>query len=67
MEPQPFTEALEIIAEVMKQGAAIHPSNDWLERSAEYHSRRAIAHLQTWEAGGQIQDNISHAAPPRDC
>jgi hypothetical protein len=28
MEPQPFSEALEIIAEVMKHGAASHPDND---------------------------------------
>jgi hypothetical protein len=29
---EPFTDALKILAEVMRQGAASHPDNDWLRR-----------------------------------
>jgi hypothetical protein len=39
---EPFTEALEIVAEVMRQGAASHPDNDWLRRSPEYHIRNRL-------------------------
>jgi hypothetical protein len=37
---EPFTDALKILAEVMRQGAASHPDNDWLRRAPEYHMRR---------------------------
>ena len=29
---EPFAEAMEIVAEVMRHGAASHPDNDWLKR-----------------------------------
>ena len=34
---EPFAEAMEIVAEVMRHGAASHPDNDWLKRPPEYH------------------------------
>jgi Domain of unknown function (DUF5664) len=58
----PFAEAMEIVAEVMKHGAASHPDNDWLKRPPEYHIQRAQEHLQLWREGDQLQDHISHAA-----
>ena len=62
VEPQPFSEALEIIAEVMKHGAASHPDNDWLRRPPEYHIRRAEEHLRLLRDGDQQQDHVSQAA-----
>ena len=62
MEPQPFSEALEIIAEVMKHGAASHPDNDWVRRTPEYHIQRAREHLSLWQEGDQLQNHIAHAA-----
>ena len=58
---EPFTEALEIVAEVMRHGAARHPTNDWLSRTPEYHISRAIEHLSLWQEGDQSQDRVSHA------
>jgi hypothetical protein len=58
---EPFAEALEIVAEVMRHGAASHPDNDWLRRTPEYHISRAIEHLRLWQEGGQSQDYVSHA------
>jgi hypothetical protein len=62
MEAQPFSEALETIAEVMKHGAASHPDNDWLRRTPEYHIQRAQEHLRLWRDGDQLQNHIAHAA-----
>ena len=59
---EPFAEAIEIVAEVMRQGAASHPDNDWLSRAPEHHIRRAQEHLRLWQEGDQLQDHISHAA-----
>jgi hypothetical protein len=44
-----FSKALEVVARVMREGAATHPDNDWIEHSSEYHLGRA-------------QDHMSHAA-----
>ena len=38
---EPFAKALEIVARVMRDGAATHPDNDWIQRSHEYHLGRA--------------------------
>ena len=62
VEPQPFSEALEIIAELMKHGAASHPDNDWVRRTPEYHIQRAQEHLRLWQEGDQRQNHIAHAA-----
>ena len=59
---EPFTEALEVVAEVMRHGAATHPDNDWLTRRPEYHIRRAEEHLKLLRNGDQQQDHVSHAA-----
>jgi hypothetical protein len=59
---EPFAEAMEIVAEVMRHGAASHPDNDWLKRPPEYHIQRAQEHLQLRREGDQLQDHISHAA-----
>ena len=37
---EPFTKALEVVAGVMREGAATHPDNDWVGRSPEYHLGR---------------------------
>jgi hypothetical protein len=57
-----FTKALEIVARVMRNGAATHPDNDWIQRSPEYHLGRAEEHLRPWRDGDQLQDHVSHAA-----
>jgi hypothetical protein len=62
MELQPFSEALEIIAEVMKHGAASHPDNDWVRRIPDYHVARAEEHLKLLRDGDQMRDRVSHAA-----
>jgi len=38
---EPFSKALEAIAQVMRDGMATHPDNDWVRRSVEYHLARA--------------------------
>jgi len=58
----PFTKALEIVAAVMRDGALIHPDNDWIHRSPEYHLARAEEHLRLLHQGDQQQDHVSHAA-----
>ena len=57
-----FTEAMEVVADVMRHGAASHPDNEWLKRPVEYHITRAMEHLRLWQDGDQLQDHISHAA-----
>ena len=59
---EPFTKALEVIAEVMREGAATHPDNDWVGRGPEYHLGRAEEHLRLWHDGDQLEDHVSHAA-----
>jgi len=58
---EPFTKALEVVAQVMRDGAATHPDNDWVRRSPEYHLSRAEEHLRLWRDGDQLQDHVSHA------
>jgi hypothetical protein len=58
----PFTKALEIISQVMRDGAISHPENDWTECTAEHHIRRAMSHLQTLLDGDQQPEHLSHAA-----
>ena len=58
---EPFTKALEVVAQVMRDGAATHPDNDWVRRSPEYHLSRAEEHLRHWRDGDQLQDHVSHA------
>ena len=57
-----FTDALDIIADVMKHGAASHPDNDWVERTPEYHVARAEEHLRLLRDGDQKQNHLAHAA-----
>ena len=57
-----FTKAVAIVAQVMKDGAATHPSNDWANWPAEYHVARATGHLRLLAEGDQRQDHLSHAA-----
>jgi hypothetical protein len=59
---EPFAKALEIVAGVMRDGAATHPDNDWIQRSPEYHAGRAEEHLRLRRDGDQLQDHVSHAA-----
>ena len=61
-EMKEFTQAIEIVAEVMKHGATSHPTDDWNSRPFEYHAARAREHLRLWSEGDQQQDHLSHAA-----
>jgi Domain of unknown function (DUF5664) len=56
-----FAKALEAVAEVMRDGAATHPDNDWVRREADYHVGRAEEHLRLLREGDQLQDHLSHA------
>jgi hypothetical protein len=57
-----FDHALEVIAGVMRDGAASHPDNDWVERSATWHANRAAVHLSLLRNGGPAkEDNLAHA------
>ncbi len=42
---EPFTKALEVVARVMREGAATHPDNDCVGRSPDYHLGRAEEHF----------------------
>ena len=57
-----FAKALEAVAEVMRDGAATHPDNDWVRRGPGYHISRAEEHLRLLREGDQLQDHLSHAA-----
>jgi hypothetical protein len=59
---EPFTKALEVVARVMRDGAAMHPDNDWVRRSPKYHLGRAEEYLHLWRDGDQLEDHLSHAA-----
>jgi hypothetical protein len=52
---EPFAKALEVIAEVMREGAATHPDNDWVGRGPEYHLGRAEEHLRLWHDGDSLR------------
>ena len=57
-----FSEAFDIIADVMKHGAASHPDNDWVRRTPEYQIARAEEHLRFLRDGDQKQNHLAHAA-----
>jgi len=59
---EPFTIALEVVAEVMRDGIAIHPDNEWTRRSVDYHLARAEEHLRLLHDGDQREDHVAHAA-----
>lgn len=56
-----FTKALEVVGQVMRDGVAAHPDNDWIRQSPEYHLGRAEEHLRLLREGDQQQDHVSHA------
>ena len=62
MTPDAFTQALEVIAGVMRDGVATHPDNEWVRRSIEYHLARAEEHLRLLHDGDQREDHVAHAA-----
>ena len=43
---EPFTKALEVIADIMRDGVATHPDNDWGRWPVDYHLARAEQHLR---------------------
>ena len=59
---QPFDQALQVIAGIMRDGVAKHPDNEWVRRSVEYHIGRAEKHLLLLRDGEQLEDHIAHAA-----
>lgn len=61
-EMEPFTKALEVVAQVMRNGALTHSDNGWVRRTPEYHLARAAEHLLLWREGDQTADHVSLAA-----
>jgi hypothetical protein len=59
---QPFDQALQVIAGIMRDGVAKHSDNEWVRRSVEYHIGRAEEHLQLLRDGEQLEDHLAHAA-----
>jgi hypothetical protein len=59
---EPFTKALEAIAQVMQAGVATHRDNEWTRRSIEFHIGRAKEHLRLLCEGEQLEDHLAHAA-----
>ena len=59
---EPFSKALEAIAQVMRDGVATHPDNEWVRRSVKYHLARAEEHLRLLRDGEQLEDHLAHAA-----
>ena len=53
-----FTRAIEIVNQVMKDGAAKHPSDDWNSHPFEFRIGRAIPHLRLWEAVADKDDRL---------
>ena len=58
---EPFGKALEVVAGVMRDGAATHPDNDWCAGPGVPH-RPCRGALRLWREGDQRQDHLSHAA-----
>jgi hypothetical protein len=67
---EPFTKALETIAQVMRDGAATHPENDWLRWPVDYHLARAEQHLRLLRDGDQREvrspDKARGIVPPQE-
>ncbi len=59
---KPFERALEVVAQVMRDGVATHSDNEWVTRSVEFHVGRAVEHLRLLEDGDQLEDHLAHAA-----
>lgn len=59
---EPFDQALEIVAGVMRNGVSKHPDNEWTRRDVEYHLKRAEEHLRLLREGEQLEDHLAHAA-----
>jgi hypothetical protein len=59
-----FDKALEVIAQVMREGAISHPTDDWVDQTPQYHIQRARLHLSLLCNGDQAsrEDHLSHAA-----
>ena len=58
---QPFSKALEIVAQVMRVGAATHSDGEWARRSVNFHLARAEQHLRQLRGGNQQEDHLAHA------
>jgi hypothetical protein len=58
---EPFAKALKVVTDVMRDGAASHPDNDWIGLPPEYHIGRAEEHLRLLREGDQQQDHLSHS------
>ena len=58
---EPFTKALEVIADIMRDGVATHPDNDWGRWPVDYHLARAEQHLRRLHDGSQAEDHLAHA------
>ena len=57
---EPFTQALDVVTNIMREGAATHPHNDWIGRAPDYHVGRAEEHLRLLHDGDQQQDHLAH-------
>lgn len=58
---EPFTKALEVVAAVMRDGAATHGDGEWTRHSMKYHLARAEDHLRLLRGGDQQEDHVAHA------
>jgi hypothetical protein len=58
---EPFTQALEVVTGIMRDGAASHPDNEWIGRTPEYHVNRAEDHLRLLRENDQQQNHLAHA------
>jgi hypothetical protein len=57
-----FRLALSRIAAVMEKGACTHPSGDWRDESASFHTGRAERHLRLLRETDTTEDHLAHAA-----
>jgi hypothetical protein len=55
----PFDSTMQVIAQVMRDGVATHPDNEWVRRSPDYHGQRAVEHLKALRDGDQRQDHVA--------
>jgi hypothetical protein len=57
-----FRLALRCVEAVMAEGACTHPSGDWRNESASFHTGRAERHLRLLRETDMAEDHLAHAA-----
>ena len=65
LQMEPFTKALETVAQVMRNGLATHTDTECMQRSSEYRLSRAKEHLRLLDEG--TSNRTMRRMRPRGC